>query len=190
MGSFVCTGLLVLIVLVVVLLWLASFYNSIIPLKQEVKLTKAGLISCQRNAEILLEKFSQNLMIYRAYEEPILKQYLGTVENSLRSGASGKGLATMIVKIAPPKSELAGLFRDFGDRMAELHFAFSGKLEAYHRAVADLNNQLETFPANLANPQFFNIAPALYLEASEESLLPPTTMIRHAADVRRVIEMK
>lgn len=182
-------GFLLLLLIVIPILLARSLWathNSLVPLKHTVAERKANVMAFQQTALSLLNDLAGVIGRFQSYESPLLNRYLGAVEQGIKSGMSGEKLISIVQAFAPPSTQSAGMYNAKIAEMTQLHREFDLKLQAYHSAVAALNTQRDLLPAKLFNDSFFDISHAVYLEADQNQIFPPSLIAAHLNQVRQL----
>ena len=155
----------------VVLAWLAWTYNRLVRARNRMREGWSGIEVQLKRRHDLIPRLVEAVKAYSAHEREVFEALvsersaalaaIGAGEASRAEQSLGRGLERIVALAeAYPELKADESFRDLTTRLVETEDALQYARRYYNGSVRDLNNLIETFPANL-------VARAFRFEAGE-----------------------
>ncbi|MDO8619065.1 MAG: LemA family protein [Candidatus Daviesbacteria bacterium] len=165
-------------VVVLVILWLLSTYNSLVTLRNRVKEALSQIDVQLKRRSSLIPNLVETVKAYAKHEKSVFENVtkarsamLGATSLSDKAKANdqltGALKSLFAVAEAYPELKASENFKQLQDEISDTETKVSASRQFYNTNVLDLNNSLETIPTSLIG-QTFGFTKEEFFKASDE----------------------
>jgi LemA protein len=170
MGLYIFLGVLLL-----VLIWIISIYNSLVRLRQHKRDSWAGIDTELRRRYDLIPNLVETVKGYAAHERDVLKSVTESRSRAMNSTGSPaeqaadenslvRGLRSLFaVSESYPELKASRNFLELQKELSNTEDRIQASRRFYNGNVRDLNTRIEVFPSNLV-ASLFRFKKAEYFE--------------------------
>lgn len=167
-------------VLLIVLVWIVTIYNSLVRLRQHIRDSWAGIDTELRRRYDLIPTLVETVKGYAAHEKEVFQRVVEARTRAVSSTGSPasqaadenhlvKGLRQLIaVSESYPELKASQNFLELQKELANTENRIQAARRFYNGNVRDLNTRIEVFPSNLV-ASLFHFHHAEYFEIEEVS---------------------
>ena len=172
-GTFILLGLILII-----LIWVISIYNTLVKLRQHVRDSWAGIETELKRRYNLIPNLVQTVKGYATHEREVLKAV--TEARTLAISSSGspsrqatdenvlvKGLRSLFaLSEGYPELKASGNFLELQKELSNTEDRIQASRRFYNGNVRDFNTRIEIFPSNIIS-SLFKFVQAEFFEIEE-----------------------
>lgn len=175
------TGIIILIVIVVLVIWLVSIYNGLVRLRNNRKNAFANIDVQLRQRYDLVPQLVSTVKGYAAHEREVLERVTqaraaamgaGSIDEKIKAdNALTQALAGLKVSVERyPDLKANQNFMQLQGELADIENKLAAVRRFFNSATRELNNAVETFPACLVARQFgFHTEPMYEVAEAERA---------------------
>lgn len=175
---------IVLIIVVLIVLYVISTYNSLVSLRNKVKDSWAQIEVLLKRRADLIPNLVETVKGYANHEKGTLEAVIearnkyvsaNTVEDEMKASGELTGALNRLFALTEAYPELKANtnFVDLQNNLKETEDKISFSRQFYNDTVLNYNNKIEMFPSNVI-AGMFKFKKSEFFEASEEDKKVPT----------------
>lgn len=175
---------IVLIIVVLIVLYVISTYNSLVSLRNKVKDSWAQIEVLLKRRADLIPNLVETVKGYANHEKGTLEAVIearnkyvsaNTVEDEMKASGELTGALNRLFALTEAYPELKANtnFVDLQNNLKETEDKISFSRQFYNDTVLNYNNKIEMFPSNVI-AGMFNFKKSEFFEATEEDKKVPT----------------
>ena len=179
------TGIIILVVVAVLVLWAALTYNRFVHLRTDTQ-SASNIIDVQSQRRYdLIPNLVNTVKGYTDHESEVLESITNARASILKAGSlndkvqANQNLASNVRTLFNvvgenyPNLKADANFRQLQEELTTTENKMAGARSGYVASVNDYNSAIQTFPGNIV-AKMFNFKPAEYIEIAPEAQNAPT----------------
>ena len=187
------TGLIILGILVLLVIWLVAMYNGLVRLKIQCDNAWADIDVQLKRRYDLIPNLVETVKGYAAHEKDTLEGVISARNRAMTASTPGEraeaenllsGALKNLFALAEAYPQLRAIesFTSLQNSLSQIEETVQNARRYYNAVVRDLNTKIEQFPTNLVanmlgfkERQFFEVTAAAEREAPKVSFTTPRT---------------